>query len=169
MESIRVRTATRDDAGAVHAIYAHYVEHSVASFEEDVPSADEMARRIAAVQAAGLPYLVAVRESTGEVVGFGYCTAYRKRSAYRFAVEDSVYVHPDARGQGTGRVLLSALLDACATAGVRQVVAVIADTGDPASVELHRRLGFTEAGRLTAVGFKHSRWIDTIRMQRTLE
>src|SRR5690348_6133274 len=109
-----------------------------------------MARRIAGVQAQGLPFLVA--ESAGDVLGFGYCGTYRPRSAYRFTVEDSVYVRDDARGQGVGRRLLDALLSACASAGVRQVVAVIADAGDPASIELHRRFGFADAGRLTAVG-----------------
>jgi L-amino acid N-acyltransferase YncA len=169
MDSIGIRPAASDDARAVQAIYAHYVTTSVATFEENVPAVDEMARRIDDARVSGLPFLVACRAATGEVIGFGYCTGYRARSAYRFTVEDSVYVHPDARGQGAGRLLLSELLDACSQAGIRQVVAVIADTGDSASVELHRRLGFTDAGRLTAVGYKHGRWIDTIRLQRALD
>jgi L-amino acid N-acyltransferase YncA/catechol 2,3-dioxygenase-like lactoylglutathione lyase family enzyme len=161
-----VRPAAPADAEAVARIYAPYVTGSVVSFEEAPPGPAEIARRMADVTECGLPYLVA--EAAGAVVGFGYCAPYRPRAAYRFAVEDSVYVAPAARGRGAGRALLEELLARCAEAGVRQVIAVIADSGDPASVALHRRLGFVDAGRLTAVGFKHGRWIDTIRLQRTL-
>ncbi len=164
-----MRPAIADDAAAVTAIYAHYVTNSLATFEEDVPAIEEMAQRIDHARAVGLPFLLACRTATGEVIGFGYCTSYRARSAYRFTVEDSVYVHPEACGRGAGRLLLTGLLGACSRAGIRQVVAVIADTADSASVELHRRLGFTDAGRLTAVGYKHGRWIDTIRLQRALD
>ena len=129
MPDMLVREATADDAGGVQRIYAHYVRHSLASFEEEPPDRGEILRRMQAVQEHGLPYLVA-EEAGAELIGFGYCTPYRPRSAYRFTVEDSVYVRPDARGRGAGRALLQALLDACAGTGVRQVVAVIAATDD---------------------------------------
>ncbi len=167
MQGVELRAATAEDAASVHAIYAHYVEHSLATFEEQVPAVGEMAERIGRVRALGLPYLVAA-DPGGRLLGFGYCAAYRPRSAYRFTVEDSVYVRDDARGRGVGRVLLGALLEACVEAGIRQVVAVIAEAGGEASIGLHRSFGFTDAGRLTAVGYKHDQWVDTLRMQCSL-
>jgi L-amino acid N-acyltransferase YncA len=163
---IAVRPAEERDLAAVQRIYAYYVERTQASFEERAPDVDELRARLLAVRERGLPYLVA--EEDGAVVGYGYCTAYRGRAAYRRTVEDSVYLEPGARGRGVGRGLLEALLAACAAAGVREVVAVIADTGDPASVALHRRCGFREAGRLHGVGSKHGRFLDTVLMQRSL-
>jgi L-amino acid N-acyltransferase YncA len=115
----------------------------------------------------GLPFLVA--ETGGAVTGYAYASPWRPKPAYRHTVEDSVYLAPGQRGRGLGRLLLEALLTGCADAGVRQVIAVIADSGDPASVLLHRACGFTDAGRLTRVGFKHGRWVDTLLMQRALE
>jgi L-amino acid N-acyltransferase YncA len=167
-DGVVVRGVRPADIEAVQRVYAHYVTSSVASFEEEPPSPAEIARRVAHVGECGLPYLVAVDAASGAVLGFGYCAPYRPRAAYRFTVEDSVYVAPDARRRGIGRALLEALLAACDEAGVREVIAVIADAGDPASAELHRRLGFVDAGRLTGVGYKHSRWVDTVRMQRSL-
>jgi phosphinothricin acetyltransferase len=114
----------------------------------------------------GLPLLVAVVE--GQVAGYAYASPWRPKPAYRFTVEDSVYIAPEWTGRGLGAALLRSLLDACARAGVRQVVAVIADTGSDASTAVHRRLGFTDAGRLIAVGHKHGRWVDTVLMQHTL-
>ncbi|HEY7918714.1 MAG TPA: GNAT family N-acetyltransferase, partial [Streptosporangiaceae bacterium] len=114
-----------------------------------------------------LPFLVA--EAAGTVAGYAYASPWRPKPAYRHTVEDSVYLAPGQRGRGLGRLLLESLLAGCADAGVRQVIAVIADSGDPASAALHRACGFADAGRLTQVGFKHGRWIDTVLMQRELQ
>jgi phosphinothricin acetyltransferase len=160
------RVATSDDLDAIAEIYAHYVATSVATFELDPPDAAEWRRRFAAIADAGLPFLVAERD--GAIAGYAYCAPWKTRPAYRATVEDSVYVAPSAVGQGCGTELVRDLLDACAAAGIREVIAVIADTGDPASVELHRRFGFVDAGRLTRVGYKHDRFVDTLLLQRSL-
>jgi L-amino acid N-acyltransferase YncA len=160
------RAATADDLDAIAGIYAHYVAASVATFEVVPPTADEWRRRFTALVDAGLPFLVTERE--GVIAGYAYCAPWKTRPAYRATVEDSVYVAPARTGQGCGAELLRDLLDACGAAGIREVIAVIADTGDPASVELHRRFGFVDAGRLTRVGFKHDRYVDTFLLQRTL-
>lgn len=161
-----VRPAVPADLPAVAAIYGPYVERSVVSFETTPPDAATWRRRFDAVTGSGLPFLVADVE--GAVVGYAYAGPWKEREAYRHTVENAVYLAPDARGRGVGRVLLDALLTACTEAGARQVIAVIADTGDPASVRLHARCGFREVGRLEGVGFKHGRWVDTVLMQRSL-
>lgn len=166
LPAVVLRPAQPGDAPAIAAIYAHYVAASVATFDEEAPGPEVFAERIERVTAAGLPFLVA--ESGDAVEGFGYVWRYRDRAAYRHTVEDSLYVAPDACGRGIGRALLAALVAAAEAAGKRQVVAVIADTGEPGSVELHRALGFREAGRLEAVGHKHGRWVDVLFMQRSL-
>ncbi|MDQ2814801.1 MAG: N-acetyltransferase family protein [Actinomycetota bacterium] len=158
------RPAVPADAEPVAAIFAHYVRTSVATFEEIPPSAGHWRRRLDDLGQAGLPFLIA--EAGGEVCGFAYVSPWRLKPAYRYTVEDTVYLSPAHTGRGLGRALLGGLLAGCADAGVRQVIAVIADTGTDASAALHRRFGFTEAGRLTGVGRKHSRWIDTVLMQR---
>lgn len=158
-----VRPATPDDLRDIAAIYAHYVTDSVATFEIDVPDADEWTRRFTAIAERGLPFLVTERD--GAVAGYAYCAPWKQRPAYRATVEDSVYVAPWAVGAGCGVELLTALLERCRSIGVREVIAVIADSGDPASIGLHRRLGFREAGRLVHVGHKHDRWIDTVLLQ----
>ena len=158
-----IRPATPADAPAVASIYAHYVENSAATFDEEPPPADEMAAKIAAAE---LPFLVA--EVDGRVAGYAYLAPYHERSAYRFTAEDSVYVAPDARRGGIGRALLERLLAAGEEAGVREVIAIIALTGGDASIALHRAFGFREVGRLEAVGLKHGRWHDTLLMQRSL-
>ena len=160
------RAATVDDLDAIAEIYRHYVATSIATFEMSPPDAAEWRRRFAAITEAGLPFLVTERD--GVVAGYAYCGPWKSRPAYSSTVEDSVYVAPSAIGKGCGTELVRALLDACTAAGIREVIAVIADTGDPASVELHRRCGFIEAGRLTRVGFKHGRYVDTLLLQRTL-
>lgn len=161
-----IRPVQRRDLAAVARIYAHYVVHTAATFETTPPTEEELAARVDAVTALGLPFLVA--EIGGSVLGYAYCAPFRPRRAYRFTAEESVYVAPEARGRGLGVLLLERLLDRCAAAGIRQVIAVIADTGDPSSVRLHRRCGFVEAGRLAGVGHKHGRWLDTILMQRSV-
>ncbi|MDR7383293.1 phosphinothricin acetyltransferase [Promicromonospora iranensis] len=154
------------DLTAVAAIMEHYVEHTVATFNEIPPTVDDWVQRHADIAARGLPFLVA--ETAGGVVGFAYVTPWRPQSAYRHTVENSVYLDPAATGRGVGTALLAELVDRASAAGCRQMIAVIADTGHPASAALHRRLGFTDAGRLRAVGHKHGRWIDTQFMQRDL-
>lgn len=164
-----LRDATGADVAAIHAIYVHHVRHGRASFEEVPPSADEMQLRLAEVHRKGLPYLVAERD--GEVLGYAYASAYRARSAYRFAIEDSIYIDHRSVGEGLGQALLAELIARCETGPWRQMVAVIACTaaGEGAgSLALHERLGFRTVGRLEAVGFKHGQWIDTVLMQRVL-
>jgi L-amino acid N-acyltransferase YncA len=161
-----VRAAVTADAEQVAAIFAHYVATSVATFEEVAPTAADWRRRLGDLTTPRLPFLVA--EADESIRGFAYASPWRPKPAYRHTVEDSVYLSPGWGGRGVGTALLSGLLAGCATAGARQVIAVIADTGSDASAALHRRLGFTEAGRLSAVGRKHGRWIDTVLMQKDL-
>jgi len=158
-----VRPATTADLPAIAAIYAHYVANSVATFEIDAPDVEEWARRFTAIADRDLPFLVTERD--GAVAGYAYCAPWKERPAYRATVEDSVYVAPWALGAGCGAELLTALLERCRSIGVREIIAVIADSGDPASAGLHRRLGFRDAGRLVRVGHKHDRWIDTVLLQ----
>jgi L-amino acid N-acyltransferase YncA len=164
--AVIVRTASSDDAPAIAAIYAHYVLTSAATFDEAAPSVEAIAGKIDSVTSASLPFLVA--ETEGTVDGYAYLAPYNPRAAYRFTVENSVYVAPDARGRGIGRALLERLLEEGERAGVREVIAIVAVIDDPASVALHRAFGFSEVGRLSAVGFKLGRWHDTVLMQRSL-
>ena len=140
--------------------------HGLASFEEEPPSVDEIERRYRDVTARGLPYLVA---ELGEVIaGYGYCAPYRPRSAYRFALEDSVYVRHDMTGRGVGRRLLEELIRRCEDLGYRQLIAVIGDSANTASIGVHAACGFLRAGTLRSVGFKFGRWVDSVFMQRHL-
>ena len=163
----RLRPIELKDMEQVAAIYAHYVASGAATFDEVAPDIEAWSVKAGSVVARGLPFLVA--EIGGSVVGFGYAGPWRPRPAYRHTVEDTVYVAPSRLRNGLGRLLLDALIDGCRNVGVEQVIAVIADTGDPASQALHRGAGFTEAGRLVKVGFKHGQWIDTVLMQLSLE
>jgi phosphinothricin acetyltransferase len=163
---VALRPFTDDDAPAVSRIYAHHVEHSVATFDLEAPGPADWLAKVAGITAAGWPFLVAV--DGPDVVGFGYVSPWRARPAYAATVEDTVYLAPGRSGCGTGRVLLSAVLERAAAAGAKQAIAVIADGGDPASQALHRALGFVEAGRLRRVGFKHGRWLDVVLMQTAL-
>jgi L-amino acid N-acyltransferase YncA len=164
--AVIVRDARADDMAAVHAIYARHVLHGLATFEEVPPSVDELIARRAAVIDAGLPYLVA--EHRGAVVGYSYASSYRPRPAYRHAIEDSVYVADGLAGRGIGAALLAALITRCEAGPWRQMIAIIGDTGNAASIALHRRYGFAPVGTLHAVGFKLGRWVDTVLMQRAL-
>ena len=161
-----IRAAGEADDAALAAIYGHQVLHGFGTFEEVPPSTPEMGRRRAAVTGAGLPYLVA--EEAGQVLGFAYAGPFRPRAAYRYTVEDSVYIAPDAIGRGVGTRVLSAVLGACEAVGIRQVVAVIGDSGNAASIGLHRSLGFEPAGVGRGFGFKHARWVDIVWMQKAL-
>ena len=160
---LTVRESRPGDIAAITAIYGHAVQHGLASFEYDPPDSTEMARRREAVLGAGYPYLVAEDES-GQVLGYAYCSAYRPRQAYRFSVENSIYVSPNAKGQGVGRTLLSALIARCTAEGYRLIVAVIGDSDNAASIGLHAACGFKHAGLLPNVGWKHERWVDSILM-----
>jgi L-amino acid N-acyltransferase YncA len=161
-----IRAADDADLAAVRAIYAHHVETGTGSFEEVAPSVSEMVERRVMIVGRGLPYLIAERR--GQVAGFAYAAPFRPRSAYRFTVEDSIYIHPDAIGQGVGRRLLSAVIDACHGLGYQQMIAVIGDSANAASIGLHAHFGFVEAGRLVAAGYKFGRWLDVVFMQRAL-
>ena len=151
---------------AVQRIYARHVLQGLASFEEVAPTLEEMLERRADVLAQRLPYLVA--ELGGAVAGYSYASAYRARSAYRYAIEDSVYLAEGLSGRGIGRALLASLIARCEPGPWRQMIAVIGDSGNEASIRLHRSLGFTHAGTLRSVGFKFGRWVDSVLMQREL-
>lgn len=161
-----MRPARPEDLPAMHAIYAHHVLHGMASFEEAAPSLEEMRRRYEEVGARRLPWLAA--DFGGTVAGYGYCAPYRSRSAYRFSLEDSVYVRPGTEGRGVGGALLSALIRESAALGYRQLIAVIGDSANAASINLHASLGFLRVGTLRSVGFKFGRWVDSVLMQRPL-
>ena len=165
-EDFTVRAAGPADLEAVTAIFAHYVTSTVTTFEEVPPTVADWRRRLDDLADRNLPFLVA--DQDGTVTGYAYASPWRPKPAYRYTVEDTVYISPAHTGRGLGRALLAALLTGCEQAGARQVIAVIADTGSDASVALHRRLGFTPAGRLRRAGFKHGGWIDTVLMQREL-
>lgn len=161
-----LRTARPDDLGSIAQIYAHHVLNGLASFEIDPPSLAQMRGRFASTVSAGYPYLVAVRGSA--VLGYAHVGAFRTRPAYRHTVEDSVYLDPTATGRGLGKLLLSALIDACTRADFRQMIAVIGDSANHASIGLHRACGFNRMAVFTSTGFKHGRWVDTVLMQRSL-
>lgn len=161
-----VRPATPDDLPVIQAIYAHHVARGLASFEEEAPPVQEMRRRYEEVTAKGLPYLVA--EAGGAIAGYGYCTLYRTRSAYRYALEDSVYVRNDAVGKGIGKAILGELVKRCEALGYRQMIAVIGDSANAASIGVHASQGFLRVGTLRSTGFKLGRWVDSVLMQRPL-
>lgn len=163
---LTVRDSRDADLPAIQRIYAHHVQTGLGSFEEAPPTVEEMARRRAEILAHGLPYLVA--ESGGRIVGYAYAGRFRTRSAYRYSVEDSIYVAPEAQRRGVGRQLLDALIERCTGLGYRQMVAVIGDSGNHASVGVHLAAGFVEVALLPAIGFKFGRWVDSIMMQRAL-
>ena len=163
---MQIRPARPDDCPAIADIYAHHVLHGTASYETEPPDTAEMARRMDRVLGSAWPWLVAEAED-GALLGYAYATQFRDRAAYRFVCEDSIYIRHDARGQGVGKALLAALLEACAATGFRQMIAVIGGA-EPASETLHASLGFTLAGRLSGIGRKQGRWLDTLYMQRAL-
>jgi L-amino acid N-acyltransferase YncA len=163
---IRLRPSENGDIARIAAIYRHHVLNGVASFEDEPPDFDEIARRRSEILARGLPYLVA--ERSGQVLGYCYASCYRTRAAYRFAVEDSIYIDAAEVGHGIGGALLSALIERCAAQGYRQMVAVIGGSDQWPSIRLHQRLGFARIGVLAAIGFKFGGWVDTVLMQRAL-
>lgn len=165
-EQVAVRPARPDDVAAIAGVFAHYVTSSVVTFEETPPTAADWGHKLAGLRELALPFAVAA--AGDEVVGYAYASPWRPKPAYRHTVEDSVYLAPGWTGRGLGRLLLTTLLTQSAAAGARQMIAVIADSGEAASAALHRSCGFADAGRLVAVGFKHGRWVDTLLMQREL-
>ena len=163
---MELRAAAQGDLPAIQAIYGQHVLRGLASFEELPPDVEEMRRRHADVTARGLPYLVIAER--GEVLGYGYCAPYRSRSAYRYALEDSIYIKDGHLGKGIGTRLLTELLRICEGLGYRQVIAVIGDSANAGSVGLHARLGFLRVGTLRSTGYKFGRWVDSVLMQRAL-
>lgn len=163
---MNLRPAAAPDLPAIHAIYSHHVLHGLASFEEVPPSLEEMGRRQAEVLGMGLPYLVA--EEVGVLLGYGYCSLYRTRSAYRYTLEDSIYIRQGMQGKGVGKALLGELIRTCEALNYRQMVAVIGDSANAASIGLHASLGFLRVGILRSTGFKFGRWVDSMLMQRPL-
>jgi len=163
---VQVRRATTSDVLAMSEIYAHHVLNGTGSFEEEAPTRSMMAQRFAAREADNHPTLMAILE--GEVVGFAYAGHYKPRSAYRFTVENSIYVAAHATGQGIGVRLLSELIELCTAMGYRQMIAVIGDSQNSASMALHARCGFSTVGTAENLGYKHGRWLDIVYMQRTL-
>ncbi|RWA78548.1 GNAT family N-acetyltransferase [Mesorhizobium sp.] len=167
MSNFTIRAAGAADIDRITEIYADAVKHGTASYELEPPSRAEMGNRYDGLAAGSFPYLVA--EKDGIVLGYAYAGPFRPRPAYRFVVEDSVYVAPEAKGQGVGFLLMQALIDSARMAGFRQIIAVIGDGhADSASVRLHEKLGFRHSGRLEGSGYKHGRWLDTVFMQLTL-
>ncbi len=167
MSDALVRNAVEEDFHTIQSIYAKEVLEGSASFETEPPSIDVLLERFRAIQNAALPYFVATVD--GSVAGYGYAGPYRPRYAYRFTVENSVYVHPDYRRVGIASQLLDQLIEACCDGEWQQMIAVIGDSRNASSIALHRRCGFRMVGVLEAVGYKHNRWIDTVLMQRSLQ
>lgn len=167
MSEISIRSAEPADIPRITEIYSDAVLHGTASYEMEPPSSDEMATRFGRITARSLPYIVA--ELEGQIVGFAYAGPFRERPAYKFIVEDSVYVDPDCKGRGVGRLLLDRIVSEVTAQGYRQIIAVIGDgTNHPASVRLHEAAGFQRSGTISGSGFKHGRWLDTVLMQMPL-
>lgn len=167
MVNVRIRDAIPADAGAIAKIYAHYVETTCVTFEETAPPAGEILARMQKVMQAGLPWYAAETPG-GEVVGYAYASPFHPRSAYRFTLENSVYVDPTHVGAGIGTALMNRLMDECARRGYRQMIALIGDRANDASIRLHAGLGFEPIGALSGVGLKFGRWADAVLMQRPL-
>ena len=164
--TLLIRPSTPADLPAITAIYAWNVANGTGTFELDAPDAAEMARRRDDVLAKKLPWLVA--ERGGQVLGYAYANHFRPRRAYRFCLEDSIYLAADAMGQGIGRLLLAELMAQCEAAGARQMLAVIGDSANAASIGVHRALGFEHTGLIKSAGWKFERWLDVVVMQRAL-
>jgi phosphinothricin acetyltransferase len=164
--TVAIRPATPADIPAITRIYTHAVEHGTASFELNPPDEAEMTHRMNELLAKAFPYLVA--ELNGTVAGYAYAAPYRARPAYRFTVENSVYVAPDIQRRGVGKALLEALIDACADRGFRLMIAIIGDSKQAASIGVHEATGFSHVGVFENIGYKFDRWLDTVLMQRAL-
>jgi len=163
---IIIRPGNDADVPAFAAVYRWHVEHGTGTFELEAPDDAEVARRRADVVGKGLPWLAA--ELDGNVVGYAYANHFRPRRAYRFCLEDSIYLAPDAQGRGIGRLLLAELIAQCEALGARQMLAVIGDSQNLGSIGVHRACGFEHTGVLTSAGWKFGRWLDVVLMQRAL-
>ena len=164
---VRIRPVALEDAAAITALYGTNVLHGTASWEYEPPGVDEVRRRMQVILDAGYPYFVA--EVEGKVLGYTYASSYRPRIGYRFVVEDSVYVDASLQGRGVGKRLMTQLIAACEQRGFHQMVAVIGDSENIASIRLHQAMGFVQVGLLPKIGFKFDRWLDSVLMQRTLK
>ncbi len=164
--SLLIRPSRDEDVPAITAIYGHAVLHGTGTFELEVPTEADMAQRRRNVLDAGWPWLVAERD--GQVLGYAYAQPFRPRRAYRFCLEDSIYLAEAARGQGVGRLLLADLINRCEQRGARQMLAVIGDSANAGSIGVHRSLGFEHSGVLAQAGWKFERWLDVVIMQRAL-
>jgi phosphinothricin acetyltransferase len=165
-QPLQVRPATMEDAESIAEIYGWYVANGTATFETEAPGPAEMARRLSDLLSRSFPWLVA--ERAGSLVGYAYAGSYRPRPAYRFTVENSIYLHHEFTGRGFGAQLLAPLLAECKSRGFRQMIAVIGDSANAGSIRLHEKFGFQHAGVLRDVGFKFERWLDTVLMQKSL-
>ena len=161
-----IRPSCEDDLPAITALYAHHVLNGTGTFETEPPTEAEMATRRADVLGRRLPHLVMT--DGDRLLGFAYCQWFKPRPAYRFSAEDSIYLHPDASGQGLGRKLLSALVTRAENAGIRKLIAVIGDSANAASIGVHRSLGFTPVGVVRGCGWKFGRWLDIVLMEKPL-
>jgi L-amino acid N-acyltransferase YncA len=165
-EDVIIRPVEDRDMDAIAAIYDHHVRHGTASWELEPPDRAELVRRRDSVLALGMPYIVA--ESAGQVVGYAYAGPYRPRPAYRFTVENSIYIDAGRTGQGLARPLLERLIDDCTAAGMRQMIAIIGDSDNYASIRFHEKMGFRKVGQIDRIGWKFGRWLDSVVMQRAL-
>jgi phosphinothricin acetyltransferase len=163
---MRIRAVSDADVPAVQSIYSYHVATSLGTFETEPPGVPEMRARCTSIVQAGFPYLVG--ELDGRVVGFVYANQFRPRAAYRATIEDSIYVAADATGRGVGKALLSALIERCTANGMQQMLALIGDSKNEASIGVHRACGFLPVGVMTNVGRKFERWVDVVIMQRAL-
>lgn len=161
-----IRPSRPSDLAAITAIYAQHVLHGTGTFETEPPTLAEISTRRDDVLAKQLPFLVA--EDAGKILGFAYCNWFKARPAYRYSAEDSIYLSPEAQGRGLSRALLTELAARAEAAGVRKLIAVIGDSANAASIGLHRRVGFTHVGVLSACGWKFGRWLDVVLMEKVL-
>ncbi len=166
MTKALVRDARPEDLPRIQQIYAQHVLTGLASFEETPPDLAEMTRRFEATRAGDLPFLVA--ETDGRIAGYSYAGPYRTRPAYRFSLENSIYVDAEAVGRGVGSALIRELIARCTALGYRQLIAIVGDSANLASIRLHEKHGFTRAGQLKSIGFKFGRWVDSVILQREI-
>lgn len=166
IDSLTIRPSEERDLEAIQAIYAIAVQQGTGTFETEAPTIEEMARRREEVLGRGLPWLVA--QAGEQILGYAYANYFRPRLAYRFCLEDSIYLHPSSQGRGLGRLMLAELIARCEQAGARQMLAVIGDAENHGSIGLHSALGFNHVGTLKSAGWKFGRWLDVVMMQRTL-
>jgi len=166
--SFELRKATDRDVPHMLEIYNHYVANSTVTFDEDALTLKEMRHKFRDVERLGFPWIVA-QSPTGMIFGYAYVTPWKAKAAYRYTVEDSIYLSPAATGKGIGKALMARMLDDAKAAGIKEVIAVIADKGADASIAMHEKFGFTKIGEMGKVGFKFGRWLGTVLMQKSLK